>query len=795
MAEFDDFLGNLGASFDRVMGRVFNTDRLMGRLTGSANNARQGGVQETNLPPIGANSPPQTPGAPSRPAGSQVDIARQAYRYFLDKGLTPDQAEAWAGNFGWESGGRTDNVRDNDNPAYPNAPHSAGVGQWNGDRLARLFQSARARGIDIPEGDLRDPNYVRQSIAKVPLSVQLDYAWDEANSTERRAFTGITSGRDARSANLGAVSYFRPRGWTAQNPAGAEAFENRLNLGRRARVDESRMEMQDRSGDAGNAPDPAMMPAPAPMGSTGPSMAGVSPSPNAAFTPQFQPNTGPGVGARPDPFAGLTIPQTARREGSVGGALDRLMGLPQREDLMNTYNATRSAEEREGLAEMTRRAGELSAANPNLQPQQLFSMMLRDPQIGSALGRVGPNGVTTLQTLASNAGRPPPQHMPGTPGSTPLAFDPVTGQATQAGPTLPPADVLETQYEMNLYRTNPDEFARYMAIKRMRTGSQNVRPTAEVVTGGSPRAAALGITGLKPGERAEVKFERDPATGLDRMTDINFPDRPTVDLTAFANQEEIRRLVQERAKITERQSAVISAARIAERINDQLDVTGETGQGALGVLTRVAEGVTAQAVDAARLAGVKLDPTAYSSALKPFVAAGANSSATQSNIMALAFMLARAQNPTGQVTQRDLESALTQLGSGLTGSSNQMRAALKEMMNNAINGVDDVVTVRGPEFSGGPVSAPRPTRQLLEDLGLRRYSAVPAPPARPRSTEQRTFEPGEINRMQLGDITKIEPSTLNDRDRLLVWRRFQLLKQAARERSADDPNPAIPPSE
>lgn len=163
-------------------------------------------------------------------SNDRLALGRQIYDYFVGKGLAPHQAAAIAGNMAWEGGGRIDLVNPGDNiKNSPRSPHSVGVGQWN-DRLPALVDYARKSGINLPDGDLRDAGYVRDVARQLPLNTQLDFAWNEMQGPERRAYEGITSGQDLRSATAGAIGYHRPAGWTRSNPYAGHGFDNRVAI-------------------------------------------------------------------------------------------------------------------------------------------------------------------------------------------------------------------------------------------------------------------------------------------------------------------------------------------------------------------------------------------------------------------------------------------------------------------------------------------------------------------------------------------------------------------------------------
>jgi hypothetical protein len=176
------------------------------------------------------NAPTHASGGGGRASPDKLAIGRQIFDYFVSKGLAPHQAAAIAGNMAWEGGGRTDLVNPGDNwKNSPRSPHSVGIGQWN-DRAPALIDFARSQGVDIPQGDLRDSRYMQDVIRRIPLNTQLDFAYQEMQGSENRAFRNIQSGGDLRSAAAGAISYHRPAGWSWGNPTGGHGFAGRLSL-------------------------------------------------------------------------------------------------------------------------------------------------------------------------------------------------------------------------------------------------------------------------------------------------------------------------------------------------------------------------------------------------------------------------------------------------------------------------------------------------------------------------------------------------------------------------------------
>ena len=130
-------------------------------------------------------------------------IAKQAFNFYVSKGLSPHAAAGLVGQFAQES---------NFNPGIWNKGEGAfGLAQWRGDRLAGLQRYAASVG--------KNPN---------DPQVQLEYSWQELNGPEKATLTALQNARDPHSATAAAIGYERPQGWTSQNPVAGHGFGNRL---------------------------------------------------------------------------------------------------------------------------------------------------------------------------------------------------------------------------------------------------------------------------------------------------------------------------------------------------------------------------------------------------------------------------------------------------------------------------------------------------------------------------------------------------------------------------------------
>jgi hypothetical protein len=195
---------------------LYKADQQEKALLGIDDSAQANGGPQPGVGNYAAAPTPTANGAAgTKGSTDQLALGDQIRDYFVGKGMTPTQASALAGKMVWENGGDPNNVIAWDNIKHsPTSPHSAGIGQWN-DRLPALVDFAKQQGVDVPEGNLRDPKVAKAVISSIPLNTQLDFAWSELNGPEGRAMAMLKASPDDLVAdNKGAISYHRPAGWT-----------------------------------------------------------------------------------------------------------------------------------------------------------------------------------------------------------------------------------------------------------------------------------------------------------------------------------------------------------------------------------------------------------------------------------------------------------------------------------------------------------------------------------------------------------------------------------------------------
>ena len=120
---------------------------------------------------------------------------KKALEFFQSKGLNAFQAAGIVGNLIHESGLNT-TIKGDKGKAF-------GIAQWHPDRQKGLKELAKLRGTDISDFD-----------------TQLEYVWQELNSTEKKALDKLLNSKNTQEATMAFMSYERP---------GNPQFQKRLN--------------------------------------------------------------------------------------------------------------------------------------------------------------------------------------------------------------------------------------------------------------------------------------------------------------------------------------------------------------------------------------------------------------------------------------------------------------------------------------------------------------------------------------------------------------------------------------
>lgn len=124
----------------------------------------------------------------------RTPTSSQIVNFFMNKGLTKNQAKGIYGNIMQESGGKHNIVSKDGHNSY-------GLAQWTGTRKARLFSKYGTNPT---------------------VNQQLEYLWDELNSTEKNALNALRNTTTVADATKVFMQKFeRPANWAAN-------FKNRL---------------------------------------------------------------------------------------------------------------------------------------------------------------------------------------------------------------------------------------------------------------------------------------------------------------------------------------------------------------------------------------------------------------------------------------------------------------------------------------------------------------------------------------------------------------------------------------
>ena len=134
-------------------------------------------------------------------AAGGSDIQSQIWNFFAGKGLQSHQIAGIMGNINAESAFNPLAVGDGGN--------ALGLFQHN-DRASALLAAIGGQG----------------NLGNV--GSQLDFAWNELNTSERASLQRLLASTDVRGATSAFAGFERPRGWSLSNPEGADNYVGRL---------------------------------------------------------------------------------------------------------------------------------------------------------------------------------------------------------------------------------------------------------------------------------------------------------------------------------------------------------------------------------------------------------------------------------------------------------------------------------------------------------------------------------------------------------------------------------------
>jgi|GEM_PF-1238540 hypothetical protein len=155
-------------------------------------------------------------------AGLKQEVARggkvnereaSAVAFLRQRGWSQAAAVAMAGNLVGESALNTQARNPGDGR---DGSDSIGISQWNGPRADALKAYAKERGKDWTD-----------------LQTQLEFMDRELRTTEKATGDALMRAGSVEDATRAAIGFFRPAGWTADNPEGGHNFQGRLANARR----------------------------------------------------------------------------------------------------------------------------------------------------------------------------------------------------------------------------------------------------------------------------------------------------------------------------------------------------------------------------------------------------------------------------------------------------------------------------------------------------------------------------------------------------------------------------------
>ncbi len=395
-------------------------------------------------------------------------------------------------------------------------------------------------------------------------------------------------------------------------------------------------------------------------------------------------------------------PRAANPQGSLTGLFDRMNGVPTQDQIAQGLADKKIRETSIAHGNIMRRLTELKEENPNLPPGALQQMLHRDPVWNKNILDQDPAKImdTVMKTREMLFGEDKSQVVPE--GSALVTQNQTTGQ----GPR---------QVYQNPKTQKPWEVSRAIGMR-----------------GDDPR---LKGHDLPKDKHFEVTYKKD-AFGEDYIHNISsLSGGVNIDLGEQAQTRDLQSKIEGRNKLVARQQSVMDAVRMAQRIEDQLDQGGAGVVGLTGLATRVGQAISEQVPAALRTMaemGISNDPNSYKGSwdkLKGLNKGAALSAATQSNLLALAFKIAQANSRSGNVTAKEVEQAIDEIG-GKFGSTVQLRSALREVVGRTITSFDDAVDIEEPGWERpdgkGGIGKVKRMRDMLPERGLGQYIQRPS---------------------------------------------------------------------
>jgi hypothetical protein len=192
-------------------------------------------------------------------------------------------------------------------------------------------------------------------------------------------------------------------------------------------------------------------------------------------------------------------------------------------------------------------------------------------------------------------------------------------------------------------------------------------------------------------------------------------------------------------EIIKRKDSGLALLDAAERIDEQLSMSkGESSVNLIGKVAKAADVIVSNARSVATELGVDLDAKSYADVIADYPALATQNAAVQSNIISLAFQIARANNNEGKPSNADMENAIRQIGGTWT-TPPQIRAAMNEIVNRVARDIDFTVENRRDAIRSSLGNVPTTFTEDATRMGLGknflRPNRTPSPATGRRASE------------------------------------------------------------
>ena len=515
-------------------------------------------------------------------------------------------------------------------------------------------------------------------------------------------------------------------------------------------------------------------------------------------------------------------PGVAARAGVPQDLLDRAWGgdAAARQQVLDARTDPQIAR-RGVLAFMGQNGNRLSTLGLAVTPTNLYLMGFGEGNAAPLIRAAANNPDTPVNQVvradAYDANWAVFRNRDGTPKTAGQVYEEVNGDITQRygqalarsgqGLSLPQFEALNSQAPQQ-FRMSPSELGTLRRSPDLMLSAGIVPPAMQVQQAqraAEAQSAPLGHQIVEEGGRREILFfnqrtgqevsrlpagegtsgsvigrllQRDPSTWSEaertffqaetsrgnRRTSID-PNTGTITIEEGAAAQAAPR-APEFAQLRAADTAGDEATRLITRMTQQLDQPGGVTTGLVGIGVRAVNSVADQLTQLTETLTPQqrslLDVSRYASLLPQVSVGSAQDSARfRTNLVTLAYAIARARDPRGQVTERDISRTLSSLGTGeMLSSRDQMRAALDE----TARGLRESYRAR---HEGVMRAAPEADRREVPA-----WAREPTPAAAPGGQTPAagaSTDPARFRAMDATGLFQVDTNRLSD-DELRAWR-------------------------